>query len=72
MSGHGRVCPNCGIRLQHASATFELSRKPMAEWAARPAMPVIPYVCSTCGYVELYAARVTGNMYRHNDQEGPQ
>ncbi len=47
-------CPRCGVTLRQAQAgsTFTVSIKGI--WAALfKASPVDPYVCTSCGHMEL-------------------
>ena len=64
MSTAGKVCPNCQTALHHPSTTFELYRRPTSKGDSNLApLPVLAYLCSQCGYIQLHASRVAGSLY---------
>lgn len=63
MDMQGKACPHCQMQLQHGGATFELQRRQASGLEGRSPLPVIPYWCPRCGYLQLYAARVAASLY---------
>ncbi len=58
-----KICPRCRAQLRQGDGAFALVKKEGAGGSdSATRLPVVPYICPKCGYIELYDLRVTGHI----------